>query len=367
MEKNNIRVGYWDFLKGVAISLIILSHFAARLPELNPVISMVGLYDQMGCQLFFIISAYFCMVGLSKQQIKFVTFLENKLRRLMPEYLCAMMLHIPVIIFLRDFLNIEMNWPRTDPANIFANIFLMQHWCNFGSFNTLVTGSWFIAVLIFFYALACLGFSTKIFNGKNIHLLILGSTAVTLIGGIVLSHFGGSIANNSAWYASIFTQLPVLLLGVKYYYSEQSINFGNNVYRLLLVVVLYLVTMLLFFGGWKYAFLMLPILVGIMFYNFIPIIQGYYVKWGGKNGCITRVFEAFGNYSYEMMFMHIYPITYGTRMVRVLTDSMGIHMSGTVLFWMLLVPWFLISYLMAFMMRKVLQLAGRILTVNGSC
>lgn len=193
MKKQRIR--YYDFLKGIAISMVILVHFTARIPGLNPVIAAVGQYGQMGCQLFFVISACFCIRGLENRDIPFGQYFKDKIMRLMPAYILAILIHLPVIIVLRDILRIDMNWPRTDIANIIANVFLLQHYCNFGDFSVVVTGSWFVAVLIVFYVLTYFGFRARIISAKCINLLIIVSAVFAVAGGVVLEKLTRGGAN----------------------------------------------------------------------------------------------------------------------------------------------------------------------------
>lgn len=48
---NEKRLEYMDVCKGIAIFMVILCYFVARIPNLNLVLA------KLGCQLFFVISA----------------------------------------------------------------------------------------------------------------------------------------------------------------------------------------------------------------------------------------------------------------------------------------------------------------------
>lgn len=359
------RMVYMDFLKGIAISMVIIVHFVSRLPELSAVIYYPGLYGQMGCQLFFVVSAYFVCMSLKTRGYT-VSFFSKKLLRLMPAYILAIFIHIPVIILMRDYLGIEMNWPRTDLANILANIFFVQHLGGIGGFNVLVTGSWYVFCLIIFYFVFYFAAKYALITARNICMVIAVSVLAECVVGIVLQQvFGMSCDNNSYYYTSIFVQFPVLLLGVKRYFDDEAGKRENIVILAMLAILFYAVAMFLFFSNYPYVFLIIPFLTGIMFYCVVGLAKRVFERFSIDDNLIVRIFRILGKYSYEIFFMHIYPVSYGTRVVRVLLEARGIHLSGTSLFVILIIPMFVCSLLMAFIFHCVVKFLTKSLERAG--
>lgn len=105
------RLDYMDVGKGIAISMVILCHFVARIPNLNIVLAKLGAFGQMGCQLFFVISAFFAMQSLEHNTTHFI---KRKLRRILPMFYIAMIPSILATIILRDVVGVEMNFARTE-------------------------------------------------------------------------------------------------------------------------------------------------------------------------------------------------------------------------------------------------------------
>lgn len=358
--KTKDRYVYMDFLKGIAMAMVVMVHFTSRLPELHPMIEHIGLYGQMGCQLFFVISAYFACMSLDKSENIKAIFIKKKIVRLMPGYIAAIMLHIPVVIIMRDYLSIEMNWPRTDIANIIANIFFLQHLGGIGGFNVLVTGSWYIFCLILFYIIFYFMKKYDWIRQENVNVWIIGSVIFALLIGVLIEKiFLGECGNNSYYYSSIIVQFPVMLFGIKLFFDDKLDKQRDVRLLALAVIVLYFLTMFLFFSGMDYVFVIIPTLTGIMFYALIVLVRAIFGKSGIENRVVVRLFSRLGEYSYEMLFMHIYPVSYGTRIIRVLLEQINVKLSGTVLFLILIIPMFVSSYLMAIMFRWVLNFFTR--------
>lgn len=354
MIKDNKRMLYIDFLKGIAIVMVIMVHFTARLPELAAGISYVGLYGQMGCQLFFVISAYLVCISLWKGEKPTVQFIKNKLMRLMPAYILAIFIHIPVVILLRDIVGIDMNWPRTDIGNIIANIFFVQHLGGVGGFNVLVTGSWYVFCLILFYCMIYAARKYDLVNASNINYVIAASAAMEIVLGIVLYYaVGMQCENNSYYYTSVIVQLPVLLFGVKLYFDEGSQKRRKNIPLLIYTGGGYILTLFLFFSGYRFVFLVIPVLCGMMFYAWIVLTKRAFERWKIEDSLVARVFRKLGEYSYEILFMHVYPVSYGTRIFRVVLERVGLNLNGTALFLILFVPMVICSFIMAVAFRFV--------------
>lgn len=350
MEK---RINYLDFCKGVAIFMVIMVHFTARLHDLNPIIKYFGLYGQMGCQLFFVISAYFAVSGIEKYSSSFRNYIVRKLKRLMPCYILAVLMHVPVIIILRDCFAIEMNWPSTSFINIIGNLFFAQHYTSY--FTTLVTGSWFIFCILLFYVVLWFLWKKRWITSSNIRNWIISTFLCEVMLGIMLiATLGENVCeNNSVYYCSIIVQFPVLLCGIKLFFDFKNANEQSGSLPYIAIILLYVITMWLFCIGSSYAFLVIPLFSAIMFCYFIRIIKMRYLKiWGGYR----RLFETMGKYSYELLIVHVYPVSYGTRMIYVMLDKFNIGISGNVMFFVCIIPMTLISIMLAILLHKAVGL-----------
>lgn len=100
-------------------------------------------------------------------------------------------------------------------------------------------------------------------------------------------------------------------------------------------------------------FLVIPVLCGMMFYAWIVLAKRAFERWKIEDSLVARVFRKLGEYSYEILFMHVYPVSYGTRIFRVVLERVGLNLNGTALFLILFVPMVICSFIMAVAFRFV--------------
>lgn len=353
--ENSSRLEYIDMLKGMAICMVILVHFTARIQGLNEGIALIGAFGQMGCQLFFVISAFLAMKSLANNNSN---FFKKRLTRLLPHYYIAMGLHIVTINILRDFVKIDMNFPRTDMINVIANIFFVQRIGGVGGTNDIVPGVWYIFVLLLFYLIIYIIAANKLIDNDNINKWLLASVLIAILSGAVHYTITGSvITNNDYLYSSIFVQLPVLLCGVKLYFNYIGSRQGSVKGDICVSSITLITAFVLFSSKIQIFLIIIPFICGIGFFklcNLLIIIKKSDKLTGGEK--CTEIIQIMGKYSYEMFFMHIYPASYGVRAVRIVLDKLGFNINGTVLFFVLIIPVYAMSLGMAFVFRKIIIL-----------
>lgn len=152
--KNNVtHYGYIDFLRGLAIVLVISVHCALAIPNLNLFFYFFN-YGQMGVQLFFMVSAItLCMSMNERKEVEIKSFYIRRYFRIAPMYYIGIIIYFLWIIF-KDYFN---GRPFVIPDGyhlhqILLNIFFV-HGLFPDSYNSTVPGGWSIATEMMFYAI----------------------------------------------------------------------------------------------------------------------------------------------------------------------------------------------------------------------
>ena len=87
MEK--IHLGFLDFLKGIAILMIILVHSGISMEGINQTLRESLSFGQMGCQLFFIISGFAISLSWFQKKRTVFQFYKNRYISIAPAYYIA--------------------------------------------------------------------------------------------------------------------------------------------------------------------------------------------------------------------------------------------------------------------------------------
>jgi peptidoglycan/LPS O-acetylase OafA/YrhL len=113
----------WDVLRVLAVLAVVLQHatHAGRInhPELGP--SPIVFPLQIGASVLVMISAYFACASLAKGRPGH--FLRNRLARLLPAYLVAVVGTYAVLMLLSP-----PGWSQLRPRDLLFNLFMLQNW-----------------------------------------------------------------------------------------------------------------------------------------------------------------------------------------------------------------------------------------------
>jgi len=176
-----------DLLRGVAVLLVVASHCASEATGAIPgLIAFAMDYDQLGVQLFFIVSGYTMMLtfGDKIDSAAVRSFYLRRVFRIVPLFWIA-------IIFYLLFTRGEgfRTWaPHGISAGDVLLTFLFLHWDSVTAFNSVVPGGWSIAVEMQFYLLFPL--LIQLFRRSNGPLLVYALIGLTsVIGQFAADHY----------------------------------------------------------------------------------------------------------------------------------------------------------------------------------
>jgi peptidoglycan/LPS O-acetylase OafA/YrhL len=267
-----MKLNYIDFLRGIAVLLVILVHTSQSIEGLSQPLANLAGYGQMGVQLFFLVSAYTLCLSAEKrkeEKSKNINYFIRRFFRIAPLYYFAIAFYM-IRSCLQNFMESGYFIPSEQYSlpNLFANL-LFIHGFYPPANNNIVPGGWSIGTEMMFYV-----FFPIIFNilnkvkGKNIWLVIMMPMLALIINISFQFILGVEAKSNSFLYFNLINQLPVFLIGFALFWSERAglLNYLNWKTDIISFVSFSTIVTLL----WKlkplYAFSIIPFLVALSFF-----------------------------------------------------------------------------------------------------
>lgn len=318
---NNSRA-LTDFFKGIAIILVILVHSHQRF-DLALMFNAVQRFGQMGCQIFFVLSSFGLCYSYSKKQLQFVPFMKKRISKLLIGYYGAIILHAIYRVLLasmqgKDIIS-SLNIPGIVINMLFLNGFVPINGIN----NTIVRGGWYIGTTVILYALFPLLYKIY-FTVRNdfwkkyrivtfpLAIFCVASLTVIVAGFI---HPAFMCRNNSFVYFSFVNQLTPFALGLVLFDIKDRLHINKKALPFSLLSLF--VSIILFFGNFKYSFVFCPSFVAASFllmYAWISTNKNNCNKIENGSNVVVRTILAFGKNSFPIYLTHSF-IVYEFSMV----------------------------------------------------
>ncbi len=257
------------FFKGVAICMIIFVHssqyfllpaWAKKLPQ----------FGQMGCQIFFVLSAYTLCLSLEKNQTKTLPFLKRRIFRILPSYWTMIVVYVVYRFAFRLFFNFEGFSGNPNFWEILANVFFIHGLIPGQANNYVVRGGWFVGTLIIFYCFTPLLF--KLFNVKNAKwqknrtwLFPVAALTFSLCMWLLIGQGRNICTNNSFVYFSFINQFPCYALGFSLYAIKKCDFSIKPVFFALLFFANLAISIILFYTNLAFSFVFIPAIFSLSF------------------------------------------------------------------------------------------------------
>lgn len=343
-----------DILKGIAIWMVILVHSRQKFGGFE--IFNIG---QMGCQMFFVISGFSAMLSYGRiaDQSHFVRkFYWKRVAAIIPGwYTMIFITYILNTISLALSGNTIGFAANRQPLSILCNLLLLHGllpFCN----NNVAAGGWYIGTLMIFYLLTPILYRCMVKKSNSfvrcIPWIAEAVSCILILGMYFLTRnkLGYAVLENNRFiYFSFINQLGCFLLGVSFYFEEnkESVHF---VYIPVNILLLFLV----FFSNWKISYIIVPFIMGLLTYHLLKYML--ILEKRGKiseENAVLRVLRAYGRNSYYIYLVHGLFVWSMPIMIQQLLTSSGLHIDSTLLYLILIVPIFALSYYMALLLHKV--------------
>lgn len=291
------KFAYVDALRGVAILLVIFTHFGQWVPK-DSLFFAVAPLGKYGVQLFFVMSAFTLCHSLNRMpkfdKYSYASFMARRWFRIAPMYYLAIPLYFIISV---------MFWNQTDPvgftpigdytiSHVLFHLFLVHGWVP-SCFNYVVPGGWSIGCEFIFYSIFPFLFLWA--RRKATVLLYLCVVAFLVVAVMVFMrlHFGriGAVGVSFYIYCSIFNQLPCFCMGILYFLYSQRFVF-NRAFALVMIAGAMLLTYL---DDTKLGMALTPGIAGVLSVGLALILE---------KQKIPSLLCKIGQYSFSMYIFH---------------------------------------------------------------
>ena len=348
-----------DFLKGIAICMVILVHSRQKISNLSSIFNIFT-FGQMGCQIFFVVSGYSIAQSWSKYRDKqkgIRSFYIKRFASIAPGYyLTILIIHtLNVILNMSIGKNIGFS-TNSQPISVLCNFLFLNGFLPFCN-NNVAPGGWYIGTTAIFYLFFPLIFIIIERIGKYKKYLPVLINIFTIIIIIAISSLFGHedylLANNGFVYFSCLVQLPCFILGIQLWNEKQeqySVNKNYFIEPIISVILLSCSLFLFFKGTWKYKFIIIPTLVGYATYFALKYLLALEQNLNYRNNTIvTKI----GNKSYFIYLVHCFFAYTMPLGIQIVLNYFNIVYNSNILYLILLPFMFIFSYMMSIVLEKI--------------
>jgi len=241
--KQQLNLKYIDFLRGIAILLVIICHVSQAQKDINTLSRGILDFGKIGVQLFFFLSAYTLCLSMStrKEQNFIRNFYLRRFFRIAPLYYLGILTYF--FVSRVPFLNQDIilsNYRSYTISNVLDNVFFI-HGLIPSANNSIVPGGWSIGTEMLFYLI--FPFLFMLFSKMNVKLFYLIPFLALFIAiafSIKAYQFDRNIFRDPFYYNHILNQLPVFIIGMSYFFLEKSVlikfNYFTNIACFILLI-----------------------------------------------------------------------------------------------------------------------------------
>lgn len=359
-DKESKHILSIDILKGIAIWMVILVHSRQKFGNLHPWLRIFDI-GQMGCQMFFVISGFSAMLSygrIAKQPHCAQKFYKKRVAAIIPGWYAMIFLtYILNTISLALSGNTIGFATNRQPLSILCNLLLLHGllpFCN----NNVAAGGWYIGTLAIFYLASPVIYrymaKRKDFLIRCIPWIVEAASCVLILGMYFLTRDkrGNAVLENNRFiYFSFINQIGCFLLGVSFYFEEKKES-DHFFYVPMNILLLFIV----FFSDWKTAFIIAPFIMGLLTYHLLKYMLTLERRGGiSEENIVLRILKNYGRHSYYIYLVHGLFVWSMPIMLQQLLISCGVHIDDTLLYLLLIVPIFVLSYYMALLLQRILD------------
>ena len=343
------------FFKGVAIILVVLVHSHQKF-MLTDTARLMPRFGQMGCQIFFLLSAFGLCYSFSKNAVSWFGFLKKRISKIYSGFYWAIIIHIVYRLLKSEAISLK--------GIILNGLFLHGLVPNNTINNLTVRGGWFVGTIVILYALFPLLF--KLYNIHNAFwrkIRIIAFPTIIFIFSYILTSLLGTINpiflchNNSFMYFSFINQLTPFALGICLYDIIENIGVKKIKGAVILSLIFLALTIKLFYERYDFSFKICPTTMAIsMMFLFLAAYKcdGFCDSLGKNKNIIIPIIKGFGKISFQIYLLHSF-IVYD--LIEWLIPYLRIIYSSDTLWYIILLPViYALCFIIGFVFNKLLNI-----------
>lgn len=349
-----------DFLRGIAIFMVILVHSKRFFPGIHEGFKLLA-FGQMGCQLFFVASAFAISISWEnhqKRNKKCFPFLKRRFASLAPGFYLMILVTFILNTLTMHFFNKNIGYATNrSPLAILCNLLFLHGllpFCN----NSVAIGGWYIGTTALLYGVFPLIFYLyKRYEKLRIYFPLIFEVIMLAIciPVVVISGNKQLIANNSFLYFNIITQLPCFAWGLLLWFQEKSNDKATSHLKLcgFISALTAILSIFLFFSEWSYKAIFLPFLMGFSAYLFLKILLKREERGNTFTSRFSRILIQFGKKSYYIYLVHGLFVWTMPDFFFLALNKWGITLDHTLLYLLFLLPMVVLSYFAASILERI--------------
>lgn len=356
------------FFKGVAIILVVLVHSIQRF-SVPYWFSFIPSLGQLGCQIFFVLSAFSLCLGYANKTITYFNFIKRRISKMLIGYwsMIVFYLFIQIMLALRD--NEAIVPILTNPGLFLNLLFLHGFHPDKSVVNGIVRGGWFVGTITILYLLFPLLY--KIFNHNNTKWNKIKIAIFPLLFFILSVSFFSiyskinpeyTFKNNSVSYFSFLNQLPCFALGFSLYEIHKRNLFGKIKHSNKTFLFFAFISIILFVLNQHFALICISFVVALAFvYAYISVQKNEFLlnKINNNSGGIVTLIKRWGEISFSIYLTH--PIIVHLLMKPLLELLNNVYYNN-ILWYIILAPiMFISSYYLALLFNQYERIVIKIL------
>lgn len=254
-----------NVFKGIAILMVLVVHSTHRF-ELPVLVNEVCKFGQMGCQVFFVISAFCISMSYDRRKEPVCSFYKRRFISIAPGYWITIALNIITVLLTIAVFGYSRRWQNFTFLNVSENFLLLNGFSIGRANNYIVRGGWYIGTTVILYVIFPV--LAYIYNRLRIKFRFYSPFvlfAVAFLSLFIAGSFSKALycTNYSFIYYSFFNQLPRYSLGIVIYDLYKRDEIKRIKTPLLWSVMLLLVSFVFFYVDIPYAFVVEPFVFGL--------------------------------------------------------------------------------------------------------
>lgn len=139
-----------DFLKGIAIIMVILVHSSQKIVGMPEIIYRITSWGETGCQLFFVLSGYLLTYSWQQRRRSIKEFYWSRWLSIGPAFYLAITFWVTVG-YIQYFIDYTKGFPVNGSVSAIAANILLLNGLFADANNNVVPGGWFIGALVILY------------------------------------------------------------------------------------------------------------------------------------------------------------------------------------------------------------------------
>lgn len=354
MREEKSRITSVSFFKGVAIAMVVLVHYAQSfvLPDF---LAKVAHFGQMGCQIFFVLSAFTLCLSYQRKPLHYVQFMKKRVLKIAVGYWLTIIMYIGIAFVSTGILGYNITGSDTSFLDIIFNVMLLNGIIPTAANNHVVRGGWFVGTIVIFYSLFIGLFKVyfqmqKVLN-KNICRYIFIVLPLIMVN-IIYYSMGIQCENNSFAYFNFINQLPCLAIGFVLY----DLYVSGDVKLVRFAGIKGTLIIIASFGMFNISFgqkaCIFPAIFSLGFMYLFIFTENLINK--RSTSVIVRGFSSVGNNSFGIYLIHPF-VVYEFMVICKKTVRLIINCNDIILFFILISIAYIVSYTMGKIFCQVEQ------------